>query len=223
MALGIPAQGVIGGITVLTQLNPYVVGAAPAAVDGADLAGGLAGAADPATGAAPVPPPSPLLPRRHPGAAVGGRVARHRAHRQRAARRRRGVPPQRAGRRAAHPPARGAVYAAVAGTLVCVVLLRSRAALLLLASRCVQAGDRDHPVPPRPADRAGRPAPARRLPGHRRRHQPDAVGPSGRGRTAPPPLDQAVDAAGCRCAGRPARAAAPRPDRVRRPAPRRTR
>ena len=25
MALGIPAQGVIGGITVLTQLNPFVV------------------------------------------------------------------------------------------------------------------------------------------------------------------------------------------------------
>ena len=25
MALGIPAQGVIGGITVLTGLNPYVV------------------------------------------------------------------------------------------------------------------------------------------------------------------------------------------------------
>ena len=25
MALGIPAQGVVGGITVLTQLNPFVV------------------------------------------------------------------------------------------------------------------------------------------------------------------------------------------------------
>ena len=65
LALGIPLQGVIGGITVLTQLNPYVVGLHLLSVDGADLARGLAGAEDlaPRTGGVSGPPwPSPVSP-----------------------------------------------------------------------------------------------------------------------------------------------------------------
>lgn len=65
-----------------------------------------------------------------------------------------------------------AVYATVAAVLVAVWALRSRAALLVLAVVVGPGGHRDRPVQPRAADRAGPVAPARRLARRRRHLQP---------------------------------------------------
>ena len=67
------------------------------------------------------------------------------------------------------------VYATVAASVICFLLLRSRAVLLLLLVEIVQGGDRCGPIPVRAADLAGRAPPTRRFAGHCGDHQLDAL------------------------------------------------
>ena len=189
LALGIPAQAIIGGISVLTELNPYMVAAAPAGLDDADLAGGLAGPADPASIARAGPGrPGRCCPgsswRRcgwpwcsAPWSPAAGRTPATRL-----------CPRNGLDGLLLTKLHAGAVYATVAGTLAC--------------WSCCAAGRRCCCSPSRSSRPAigiaqyllGLPiglvaaAPARRVPGHRRRHEPDALGPrAGRDRRHPPP------------------------------------
>ena len=140
LALGIPAQGVVGGITVLTDLNPYLVGLhlllSMVLISLAVWLVRLSRPLDPR----PVSRAQALLPRVTLAllwvAVVVGTVLT-------------GSGPH-AGD--ADVPRNGldavlltnlhtaAVFATVAGTLACLVLLRSRAAALLLAVEGAQAG-----------------------------------------------------------------------------------
>ena len=63
------------------------------------------------------------------------------------------------------------VYATVAASVVCFLLLRSRAALLLAAGRDRARGNRYGPVPAGLADLAGRAPPSRRFASYRGDHQ----------------------------------------------------
>ena len=140
LALGIPAQGVVGGITVLTDLNPYLVGLhLLLSMVLISLAVWLVRLSRHLT-PRPVSRPQATLPRVTLAllwvAVVVGTVLT-------------GSGPH-AGD--ADVPRNGldavlltnlhsaAVFGAVAGTLACLVLLRSRAAALLLAVEGVQAG-----------------------------------------------------------------------------------
>ncbi len=140
LALGIPAQGVVGGITVLTDLNPYLVGLhlllsmvlISLSVWLVRLTRGLT--------ARPVSAALATLPRvtlalLWVAVVVGTVLTGSGPHAGDADVPRNGLDPV----LLTHLHT-GAVYATVAGTLACVVLLRSRAALLLLAVEGVQAG-----------------------------------------------------------------------------------
>ena len=140
MALGIPAQGVIGGLTVLTGLNPYLVGLHLL------LSMGLISLAvwlvrlTRQWPTRPVSGPLAVLPRVTLAllwvAVVIGTVLT-------------GSGPHAGDSRVPRNGLDGmllthlhstAAYTTVAGTLLCLALLRSRAALLLLAVEVVQAG-----------------------------------------------------------------------------------
>ena len=140
MALGIPAQGVIGGLTVLTGLNPYLVGLHLLLSMGLiSLAVWLVRMTRQLT-PRPVPDPFAILPRITLVllwvAVVIGTVLT-------------GSGPHAGDNRVPRNGLdgmlltnlhSGAVYATIAATLLCVALLRSRATLLLLAVEVVQAG-----------------------------------------------------------------------------------
>ncbi|HEV2931451.1 MAG TPA: COX15/CtaA family protein, partial [Propionibacteriaceae bacterium] len=140
MALGIPAQGVVGGLTVLTGLNPYLVGLHLL------LSMGLISLAvwlvrlTRQWPTRPVSGPLAVLPRVTLAllwvAVVIGTVLT-------------GSGPHAGDSRVPRNGLDGmllthlhstAAYTTVAGTLLCLALLRSRAALLLLAVEVVQAG-----------------------------------------------------------------------------------
>ena len=140
MALGIPAQGVIGGLTVLTGLNPYLVGLHLL------LSMGLISLAvwlvrlTRHWAPRPVPGPLAVLPRVTLAllwvAVVIGTVLT-------------GSGPHAGDSRVPRNGLDGllltnlhsaAVFATVAGTVVCLTLLRSRTAALLLGVEVVQAG-----------------------------------------------------------------------------------
>jgi cytochrome c oxidase assembly protein subunit 15 len=140
LALGIPAQGVVGGLTVLTGLNPYLVGLhlllSMLLISLAVWLVRLTWQLTPR----PVPEPFAVLPRITLGllwvAVVIGTVLT-------------GSGPYAGDNRVPRNGLdgmlltnlhSGAVYATIAATLLCVALLRSRAALLLLAVEVVQAG-----------------------------------------------------------------------------------
>ena len=140
LALGIPAQGVVGGVTVLTDLNPYLVGLhlllsmvlIALAVWLVRLSRDLH--------ARPVSPASAVLPRvtlalLWVAVIIGTVLTGSGPHAGDAEVPRNGLDPV----LLTHLHT-AAVYATVAGTLACVVLLRSRAALLLLAVEGAQAG-----------------------------------------------------------------------------------
>jgi cytochrome c oxidase assembly protein subunit 15 len=140
LALGIPAQGVVGGITVLTDLNPYLVGLhlllsmvlISLAVWLVRLTRKLA--------PRPVPASRAVLPRVTLAllwvtVVLGTVVTGSGPHAGDADVPRNGLDPV-----LLTDLHSAAVFAAVAGTLACVVLLRSRAALLLLAVEGGQAG-----------------------------------------------------------------------------------
>lgn len=140
MALGIPAQAVLGGITVLTHLNPFIVALhlivsfvlIALSVTLVRRTHGLA--------ALPVEPKGAALTRATNvliwvvvwlGTVVTG-SGPHAGDQQAV---RTGLDPA----LVSHIHA-VAVYAAVAATITCVILLRSRAAVLLLAVELAQAG-----------------------------------------------------------------------------------
>ena len=140
LALGIPAQGVVGGITVLTDLNPYLVGLhlllsmvlISLAVWLVRLTRGLV--------PRPVSPAQVALPRLTLAAlwvvvAVGTVLTGSGPHAGDAAVPRNGLDPV-----VLTNVHSAAVFVAVTGTVVCALWLRSRAALLLLAVEGVQAG-----------------------------------------------------------------------------------
>jgi heme a synthase len=140
LALGIPAQGVVGGITVLTDLNPYLVAVhLLLSLVLISLAVWLVRLTRRLT-ARPVSTALAALPRVTLAllwvtVVAGTVVTGSGPHAGDAAVPRNGLDPE----LLTHLHS-GAVYATVAGTLACVVLLRSRAALLLLAVEGVQAG-----------------------------------------------------------------------------------
>jgi cytochrome c oxidase assembly protein subunit 15 len=140
MALGIPAQGVIGGLTVLTGLNPYLVGLhlllSTVLISLAVWLVRLTWQVSPR----PVAPSLAALPAVTLGllwvAVVIGTVLT-------------GSGPHAGDSRVPRNGLdglllvnlhSGLVYATIAATLLCLALLRSRAALLLLAVEVVQAG-----------------------------------------------------------------------------------
>jgi cytochrome c oxidase assembly protein subunit 15 len=140
LALGIPAQGVVGGITVLTDLNPYLVGLhlllsmvlISLAVWLVRLTRGHV--------ARPVSDVQVALPRLTLAAlwivvAVGTVLTGSGPHAGDAAVPRNGLDPV-----VLTTVHSAAVFAAVAGTVACALWLRSRAALLLLAVEGLQAG-----------------------------------------------------------------------------------
>jgi len=140
LALGIPAQGVVGGVTVLTDLNPYLVAVhlllsmvlISLAVWLVRLTRHLAGR--------PVPPAQAALAWATLGllwlvVVLGTVVTGSGPHAGDADVPRNGLDPVLL--TSLHA---AAVFAAVVGTLACVVWLRSRAALLLLAVQGFQAG-----------------------------------------------------------------------------------
>ena len=140
MALGIPFQGVIGGITVLTQLNPYLVALhlvlsmilISLAVWLVRKTRGLA--------AAPAAGPSVIAARVAYGLIwvavwLGTTVTGSGPHAGDDHARRNGLPGGLVTDLHTY-----AVYSAVGVTVICVVLLRSRAAVLLLLVEIVQAG-----------------------------------------------------------------------------------
>jgi heme a synthase len=140
LALGIPAQGVVGGITVLTDLNPYLVAVhlllsmvlVSLAVWLIRLTQHLA--------SRPVPPAQGALAWATLGllwvvVVLGTVVTGSGPHAGDADVPRNGLDPVLL--TSLHA---AAVLAAVVGTLTCVVWLRSRAALLLLAVQGFQAG-----------------------------------------------------------------------------------
>jgi cytochrome c oxidase assembly protein subunit 15 len=140
LALGIPAQAVVGGITVLTGLNPYLVGVhlllsmvlISLAVWLVRLTRGwTALLASPARAAVP----EFTLALLWIAVAVGTVLTGSGPHAGDANVPRNGLDPEFLTDLHA-----AAVYGAVAGTVLCVVLLRSRAALLLLGVELVQAG-----------------------------------------------------------------------------------
>jgi heme a synthase len=140
LALGIPAQGVVGGITVLTDLNPYLVGLhLLLSMVLISLAVWLVRLSRHLTGR-PVSAPLAALPRvtlalLWVAVVVGTVLTGSGPHAGDASVPRNGLDP--ALLTTVHS---AAVFAAVAGTVACVVLLRSRAALLLLAVEGAQAG-----------------------------------------------------------------------------------
>ena len=108
LALGVPAQAVIGGITVLTDLNPWIVSfhlLVSLAMVGLSVV--LLRRLDEGDGPARllVPAGLGLLARAVFGVGWVGAVRRHRGHRQRTARRRRIRAAQRAGPALAEPAA----------------------------------------------------------------------------------------------------------------------
>ena len=140
LALGIPAQGVVGGITVLTDLNPYLVGLhlllSMVLISLAVWLVRLTRRLTPR----PVSTALATLPRitlalLWVAVAVGTVLTGSGPHAGDAAVPRNGLDPV----LLTHLHT-AAVYATVAGTLACLVLLRSRAALLLLAVEGLQAG-----------------------------------------------------------------------------------
>ena len=140
LALGIPAQGVVGGITVLTDLNPYLVAVhLLLSMVLISLAVWLVRLTRHLTGR-PVSPAQATLARATLGllwvvVVVGTVVTGSGPHAGDADVPRNGLDPVLLTN--LHS---AAVAAAVVGTLACVVWLRSRAALLLLAVEGFQAG-----------------------------------------------------------------------------------
>ena len=140
LALGIPAQGVVGGITVLTDLNPYLVGLhLLLSMVLISLAVWLVRLTRNLTGR-PVSPAQATLARATLAAlwvvvVVGTVVTGSGPHAGDADVPRNGLDPVLLTN--LHT---GAVAVAVVGTLGCVVWLRSRAALALLAVEGLQAG-----------------------------------------------------------------------------------
>jgi cytochrome c oxidase assembly protein subunit 15 len=140
MALGIPAQGVIGGLTVLTGLNPYLVGLHLL------LSMGLISLAvwlvrlSRHLRPRPVRRPLVVLSRVTIGllwvAVVLGTVLTGSGPHAGDSR----VPRNGLNGMLLTWVHSGVVYATIAATLLCLALLRSRAALLLLAVEVVQAG-----------------------------------------------------------------------------------
>jgi heme a synthase len=140
MALGIPAQGVIGGLTVLTGLNPYLVGLhLLLSMVLISLAVWLVRLARQLT-PRPVRGPLAVLPRLALGllwvTVVIGTVLTGSGPHAGDAR----VPRNGLDGMLLTDLHSAAVYGTVAATLLCLVLLRSRAAMLLLAVEVVQAG-----------------------------------------------------------------------------------
>jgi heme a synthase len=139
MALGIPAQGVIGGLTVLTGLNPYLVGLhlllSMVLISLAVWLVRLTRQLRPR----PVPGPLAVLPRVTLGllwvaVLIGTVLTGSGPHAGDDRVPRNGLD----GMLLTHLHS-GAVYATIAATLLCLALLRSRAALLLLVVEAVQA------------------------------------------------------------------------------------
>jgi cytochrome c oxidase assembly protein subunit 15 len=139
LALGIPAQGVVGGITVLTDLNPYLVGLhLLLSMVLISLAVWLVRLSRHLT-ARPVAPALTVVPRVTLAllwvtVIIGTVLTGSGPHAGDADVPRNGLSPV-----LLTDLHTAAVYATVAGTLACVLLLRSRAALLLLAVEGVQA------------------------------------------------------------------------------------
>ncbi len=139
MALGIPAQGVIGGLTVLTGLNPYLVGLhLLLSMVLISLAVWLVRLTRQLT-PRPVPGPLAVLPRVTLGllwvaVLIGTVLTGSGPHAGDDRVPRNGLD----GMLLTHLHS-GAVYATIAATLLCLALLRSRAALLLLVVEAVQA------------------------------------------------------------------------------------
>ena len=140
LALGIPAQGVVGGVTVLTDLNPYLVGLhLLLSMVLISLAVWLVRLSRHLT-ARSVSPALAVLPwvtlaLLWVTVVIGTVLTGSGPHAGDADVPRNGLSPV----LLTHVHT-AAVYATAAGTLTCVVLLRSRAALLLLAVEGVQAG-----------------------------------------------------------------------------------
>ncbi|HWJ52752.1 MAG TPA: COX15/CtaA family protein [Propionibacteriaceae bacterium] len=139
MALGIPAQGVIGGLTVLTGLNPYLVGLhLLLSMVLISLAVWLVRLTRQLT-PRPVPGPLAALPRvtlalLWMAVLIGTVLTGSGPHAGDDRVPRNGLD----GMLLTHLHS-GTVYATIAATLLCLALLRSRAALLLLAVEAVQA------------------------------------------------------------------------------------
>ena len=178
LALGIPAQAIIGGISVLYQLNPYIVSAhLLVSMILISLSVWLVRLTWLAP-RSPVGAPMVILTRvifagMWVALILGTLVTGSGPHAGDADVARNGLSGLLVTRLHA-----GAVYVTVALTIVAVARLRSRPALLLLAVEVVQAADRHLAVPARPAGRTGRRPPARRVPGHGGRREPDALGPA---------------------------------------------
>ena len=178
LALGIPAQAIIGGISVLYQLNPYIVSAhLLVSMILISLSVWLVRLTWLAP-RSPVGAPMVILTRvifagMWVVLLLGTLVTGSGPHAGDADVARNGLSGLLVTRLHA-----GAVYVTVALTIVAVARLRSRRRVPAARGRGRPSRHRHLAVPARPAGRTGRRPPARRVPGHGGRREPDALGPA---------------------------------------------